>query len=138
MKMPVEDWDWSEHFHWSEFDDPESSEENSGLNMEPDFMENLFLLRKMANSPIVIHGAARGGYADGGHSTDSQHYLGLAADIHFPKLSYDRASQFIRSANFEGVGFYEHWKPMPGFHVDMGSRRARWVRTANGLYVSLT
>lgn len=138
MRMAKEDWEWSKYFSWSEFDDPHSTNPDSGLNMQPDFMSKLFELRDICKSPIVVHGPSRGGYADGGHATNSSHYLGLAADIHFPDLDYDKASNCIRRIGFNGVGFYEHWKPVPGFHIDMGNRRARWVRTMQGLYVSLT
>jgi len=136
--MAKEDWDWGPEFLWGEFNDPDSKDEDSGLNMQPDFMDKLLELRKLCGSRIVVHGTSRGGFADGGHADKSSHYLGLAADIHFPDLGVAFASNFIRKINFNGVGFYEHWKPMPGFHVDMGNRRARWLRTSKGLYVSLT
>jgi len=138
MRMPQEDWEWEEYFHWSEFDDPESDEENSGLNMQPDFMSKIMDLRVSCRSRIIVHGPQRGGFSCGGHAPNSAHYLGLAADIHFPDINYDSASNFIRKIGFQGVGFYEHWKPIPGFHIDMAVRRSRWCRTVNGLYVSLT
>ena len=79
--MKKEDWTWGPYFHWSEFDDPKSMEPDSGLNMDPKFMDKLFSLRKNIGTAIAVHGAARGGYASGGHAGGSAHYLGLAADI---------------------------------------------------------
>jgi uncharacterized protein YcbK (DUF882 family) len=136
--MKKEEWTWGPYFHWSEFDDPKSMEPDSGLNMDPKFMDKLFSLRESIGTPIAVHGAARGGYASGGHAVGSAHYLGLAADIHIPGIEINQQSNIIRDIGFDGVGFYEHWKPMPGFHVDMANRRARWIRTSDGLYVSLS
>ena len=133
--MEARHWRWGPELLPMEFEDPNSSEPDTGLYMDPDFMDKLYGLRKLIGSIIKI--TKNGGYSSDGHSSGSAHYMGLAADIKFPKERIDFVSNRIRECKFNGVGYYPNWN-MPGFHVDMASRVARWVRNKEGLYISLT
>ncbi len=134
-KLLPEEWMWGPEFLHEEFTDPHG-EPDSGLFMQPVFMNRLLALRRRVGHPIFIH--ANGGFSSKGHAEGSAHYIGLAADFHVPHCPPSRLARHIRSVNFDGVGFYERWKPMAGFHLDMAERRARWVRMESGEYVSLT
>lgn len=111
-------------------------DDDSGLCMRPEFMDRFHALRMLVGWPIIVH--FNGGYSTQGHATDSAHYLGLAADFHCHGVTSNRLSECIRKINFNGVGAYEHWTPIMGFHVDMRQRRARWIKTYSGKYISLT
>ena len=41
--------------------------------------------------------------------------------------------KFAEAAGFVGIGFYPHWIPKPGFHLDIRPNKARWgfLRSAN-------
>ena len=135
MKLKTSEWRWAPEFLHEEFVDPHGCPD-SGLYMRPEFMDRLFSLRRQIGHPIIVH--RNGGFSTIGHAENSAHYMGLAADFHAPDCPPGRLARYIRSLDFTGVGFYEHWSPMPGFHVDLAQRRARWVRIASGEYVSLT
>lgn len=143
-KMAPQDWSWGPEFHWSEFNDPRTEESDTGLYMNFELLDRLLVLRRNLDVPIVIttKWGLAGGFARDGHAAGSAHYRGQAADIMIPDFSVSLASRAIRDVNFSGVGFYEHWNPHPGFHLDVAPRaphdRARWLRTKDGLYVSLT
>lgn len=135
-KMRVEEWRWRPWFWHREFEDPMPLEEpDSGLYMQPEFMDMLERLRRSVGR-ILIHTAARGGFAAGGHEIGSAHYLGLAADFHCPDSTSSTVARAIRAAGFNGVGFYPEWAPMPGFHVDLADRTAGWTRW-KGEYIYL-
>jgi hypothetical protein len=134
QKMRASDWRWEPEFNPSEFVDPHGMPD-SGLYMQPVFMDRLLALRKLCRHPVVIH--RNGGFSSRGHAENSAHYFGLAADFHVLQCPPSRLGRFIKSLNFSGVGFYEHWN-CPGFHLDLAKRRARWVRTQSGEYVSLS
>ena len=134
-KLKREQWCWGPYFIVEEFNDPKSEEPDTGLYMRPVLMDKLLQLRHQVGR-IVVHTAARGGYAASGHAPDSLHLIGLAVNFHCPDLSVVNASNAIRDLEFSGVGFYPEWRPQPGWHLDMAVRRARWVRI-NGDYISL-
>jgi len=134
-KMDILDWRWEPEFLPHEFSGPITNTD-SGFHMQPEFLDKLLALRHLVGIPIVVN--PNGGFSTTGHAKNSAHYLGLAVDFRVPGCPIDRLSNFIRQMNFNGVGFYEHWKPDPGFHVDMAKRHARWIRTKDGKYVSLT
>lgn len=135
VKLKTSDWRWAPEFRHEEFVDPHGWPD-SGLYMQPEFMDRLLALRRMVGHPVMIH--RNGGFSTKGHAEGSAHYRGLAADFHVPDCPVSRLARYIRSLDFSGVGFYPEWKPEAGFHIDMAERRARWVRTAGGEYVSLT
>ena len=90
-------------------------------------------LREMVGRPIIIHNA----YATTGHSPNSQHYQGKAADIHIKGLSV--LDQYIAAEKinlFNGIGVYPFWNT-PGLHLDVRQKPARWGRNAAGIYVNL-
>jgi len=85
-------------------------------------------------------------FTKGGHSENSQHYLGRAADGHLIEFDKERSPNFFdvktmdeelkkllnkedktifeqaviaRLHGFTGVGMYPDWKPAPGLHLDI-------------------
>lgn len=86
----------------------------------------------------IIHCA----YEKSGHSPNSQHYLGNAADFHFENISTKEAYEIILEVlgeyqvkNFVGLGIYPDWYKK-GFHLDVRSFKARWARVDN-IYVDI-
>ena len=88
-----------------------------------------YALRCYAKQPIIIHCA----YELSGHMTDSQHYLGNAADWHFnsndPFFSQiDTVVSFLSDYGIfdkVGLGIYPAWNN-PGFHLDVRGHYSRW------------
>ncbi len=81
-------------------------------------------------SPCVIHCA----YETSGHSPNSQHYIGNAADFHFENIPASEAYRIItevlrefQAEGFVGLGVYPDWHK-PGFHLDVRGYKARWSR----------
>jgi len=79
-------------------------------------------------SPCIIHCA----YETSGHSVNSQHYTGNAADFHFENISAIKAFELILKVlkdyqmdEFVGLGVYPDWYK-PGFHLDVRGYKARW------------
>ena len=77
---------------------------------------------------IIIHC----GYELTGHSDNSQHYIGNAADFHFVGISLFRAYVLIVETIKElqvndkvGLGVYPDWNS-PGFHLDIRRKKSRW------------
>ncbi len=87
-------------------------------------------LRDKAACPIIIHCA----YDTSGHSPNSYHYKGSAADLHFKgNLTPLEQYCFISMVpGLNGVGWYPGWNN-PGWHVDLRPKPLRWVRE-NGVY----
>ncbi|HSA06131.1 MAG TPA: hypothetical protein P5556_03020 [Candidatus Gastranaerophilales bacterium] len=90
------------------------------------------------NSPCIIHCA----YETSGHSPNSQHYKGNAADFHFsnipPFKTYETIIKVLKDTqteNFVGLGVYPDWIN-PGFHLDARGEKARWSRI-NDVYKSI-
>ena len=82
-------------------------------------------------------------YAEDGHATNSQHYLGNAADLVLPGFSL--VDQMIIALKFDGVhglGLYPFWNT-PGLHIDIRglankySPDAQWIRSDKGVYEAL-
>lgn len=125
--MDSEFWDKIKHF---------DQEENWGdwRKVNPQLIINLDKLRELANKPIVIHCA----YATRGHSEHSQHYKGLAADLHIVGLN--AVDQFLlaeKSGLFTGIGIYPYWNN-PGLHLDIRDGAfKRWACNAAGVYTAL-
>ena len=77
---------------------------------------------------IVIHC----GYELTGHTENSQHYKGSAADFHIVGLSLFKAYVLIvetikdiQVSDKVGLGVYLGWNS-PGFHLDVRGSKARW------------
>ena len=51
---------------------------------------------------------------------NSQHFFGRAADVMLPGggLDHNHVTAAL-AAGFTGIGFYPHWKPWPGLHLDV-------------------
>jgi hypothetical protein len=86
-------------------------------------------IRHITGVPMIIHC----GWADGGHSTKSYHYTGMAVDFHFQQGKLSQLEQFMaicQVGGFGGIGFYPEWKPCPGWHLDLRPVKDRlfWVR----------
>ena len=76
-----------------------------------------------------------------GHTADSQHYAGLAVDLHFAGVSL--LDQFLAATRFPftGIGVYPYWNN-PGLHLDCRvltdtNMGARWWRDRDGQYKAL-
>ena len=89
-------------------------------------------LREEIGHPFVVHCA----YETGGHSPNSQHYLGNAVDFHIEGLSFpeaiermEEALERLQVADRVGFGIYPDWNN-PGFHLDVRNvgRKVRWGR----------
>lgn len=123
-------WKGVKHFSRDEWkDDPSKAAPELVLLMDK--------IRGFAGQPIIIHVC----WAKDGHSEKSYHYTGAAVDFHFESgtepISYWR--EFVMLSRFRdlgGIGFYPHWEPRPGWHVDIRNafRRRYWVRKKNGEY----
>lgn len=99
----------------------------------------LLILRRESGWPIVIHNAVE--YS--GHSENSQHYKGNAADWHFDTevplsdqvvVVQDILHRF-QLTNFVGMGIYPFWNS-PGFHTDARGCKARWGFDKEGNQIS--
>lgn len=139
-------WSEIEHFKPEEFDAkdiPGSGREKMSLSfvMALDKYHRLLSQHLGYDIAIVIH--QNGGYATGGHSSNSAHYKGKAADFHAVNkqtgLIIDWMDLWIvaeKCALFNGIGLYPGWHS-PGLHVDRGAPYRRWMRS-DGLYLPLT
>ena len=95
----------------------------------PELVLLLERIREVAKTAIHIHCT----WADGGHSTKSYHYTGLACDFHFASLT--PRSQYCLLREFReigGLGFYPTWNNV-GWHVDLRDGFLQWV-CRNGVY----
>jgi uncharacterized protein YcbK (DUF882 family) len=107
------------------------------LRVDPRLIDALEALRCLAGVAIVVHA----GYRCAAHNRavggvpNSEHTLGLAADIHIPGLNlqqmYDLASEVPQFAQ-GGIGAYDS----NFLHVDVRDHRARWARVS-GKYVGV-
>ena len=95
-------------------------------------------LRSLGPEAIIIHDGCRcaeHNVAVGGVK-DSEHLLGIAADLEIAGLSlqqmYERAEKVGAFRN-GGIGVYDH---QAFIHVDARGHRARWARV-NGAYLPI-
>jgi len=98
-------------------------------------LHKLDAVRDLAGLPIHIHVA----WDNDGHSPNSYHYRGMAADLHFASgLDHSRELEILETVGFGGIGFYPEWRPRPGFHVDIrAGNLVRWTRI-KGIYRYMT
>ena len=127
--MTKEEWKEIKWFSPQEaFGDPDK--------MSFDLLKRLDALREFCGNPIIIHYA----YATGGHSENSQHYLGNAADLHIEGTTLINQYLLSERFNFGGLGIYPEWND-PGLHCDVRRKGKeepynRWAKV-NGKYVFL-
>jgi uncharacterized protein YcbK (DUF882 family) len=107
------------------------------LNIKMRLVDALEKLRNLAGRAIVIHDGyrCRAHNQEVGGVTDSEHVLGMAADVEIPGLSlqemYELALQVPEFVH-GGVGVYDG-----GFlHVDVRLHASRWARV-KGQYVGI-
>lgn len=87
--------------------------------------------RDEIGAPVVIHCA----YETTGHSKNSQHAKGKAADLHVKGVSLLEAFDAAEKIGFTGIGVYPHWNN-PGLHLDIRDRKPiRWYQDENGEYI---
>ena len=75
---------------------------------------------------------------DGRHSKNSLHYSGKAADVRIGGrggINWNKVLQCAVTAGFTGIGYYPHWKPNRGMHLDIRAGGVKlWTRNAQGRY----
>jgi hypothetical protein len=130
------DWSKVKNFKEKEFTPPNYSGE---VDMNLGFVLKLDLFRSHVGSPITIH--ENGGFSVKGHSENSLHYSGLAADLHVTQAIGPR--DVIEQAllaykwTFLSIGIYPYWN-RPGLHLDdrsaIGKEKVVWFRDKGGLY----
>lgn len=112
--------------------------------MDPIFLFTLDNYRGVVGKPCALTSDAW--TAGTGHSKNSFHYLGRAADCRFldPKtkepLSLAEHVLIAMKAPFNGVGIYTWWPNGAGLHFDNRAENERkiWVSEKAGEYVNLT
>lgn len=112
----------SKYFKDNEFDDV--------AKMNPKLIEELDKLREWLGSPIVITSST-----GGVHEVNSQHYLGNAVDVVFPKSkkSLRAIYEHCLKMSWMGIGVYPNWKylgkEVGGLHLDLRNTnvRAQWM-----------
>lgn len=128
--MTEEQWEQLKYF---------SPEENWGspCKMSFELLKKLDALREFVSRRIIIHC----GYSRGGHTKDSQHYLGKAVDFHIENTSLINQYLVAERFMFTGIGVYPDWNN-PGLHCDVRYKskeqpQDRWAKL-NKKYVPLT
>ena len=107
------------------------------LRIESGLLDALEQLRTLAGKEIVVHDGYRcpAHNQEVGGVTDSEHTLGMAADVAIPSLSLQEMYELaLRVPTFlkGGIGVYDG-----GFvHVDIRTHQARWARV-RGQYVGI-
>jgi hypothetical protein len=99
--------------------------------MQEDTLIALVKFRIAIDTPIVITSSTAGA-----HASKSQHPLGKAVDLVFPKYT-GKLFDLIKIAEkcgFTGIGIYPHWhyngKQLGGLHLDTRLNVARWMGVA--------
>ncbi len=125
--------DLSEHFSKSEL----ACHCCGQLKIESGLVEALEQLRSLAGKEVVVHDAYRcpAHNQQVGGVSDSEHTLGMAADVSIPGLTlqemYELALQVLAFLK-GGIGVYDG-----GFvHVDIRLHQSRWARV-RGQYVGI-
>ncbi len=100
-----------------------------------ELIQKLDIIREEMGYPIILHCT----YEKSGHTKNSYHYKGMAADFHF-KTELDFLKQInillsvIKKFKTYGLGAYFDWKHK-GFHFDIRKNKiSKWVRI-NGRYI---
>ncbi len=143
--MTIMNWNDIEHFQPHEFDArglPGSGEDSFSIELAGKLDRFHEALSEHTGDAVAIIIHANGGYAVKGHSKNSKHYTGCAADLHaIHRKSRSPVSvidQFLVAEKLEcfgGIGLYPQWRH-PGLHLDIGRKGRRWV-SADGQYLGL-
>ena len=119
----------------AEFDD--SHGVNKGKDMDMETVHRLDSLRGWVACPIII----TAGYDSQGHSSDSYHYKGKAADIIVcTDMTMRQQWDYIRISGFAGIGVYPDWKYKDfrgGWHCDSRDIPQLWREVSKGKYFYL-
>jgi len=110
---------------------------------DPEKMSGLLLLvllaiREIVNEPFYIYC----GYSTTGHVDGSFHYkvpclavdFGTKSDIWNAYCDINTTIINLQLEKSIGLGAYPHWKPYPGFHLDIRGWLARWAKLKRSEY----
>lgn len=132
--------DWSDIKYFTE-EEFRPADYDGDFNMGMGFLLKLDTLRSQIDSPVVIH--KNGGFAVKGHSRNSLHYRGLAADLHIGAGNSTRPRDALQQAilaykwSFLSIGIYPFWNS-PGLHLDdrtaIGLPKTVWFQDRAGIY----
>lgn len=105
-------------------------DECGSTNMDWEFMQLAYRLRRIIG-PMVIHC----GYSRNGHAPKSYHYSGQAIDFHAPESNFRITMAAIDHLGFGGCGWYPCWNHK-GFHIDNRPHDIyqRWISPRSGEY----
>ena len=84
------------------------------LDVQTTFAKKLYPNRKVS---CIIHTIV-----NGTHSENSQHYLGLAVDIHYRSLTLIEQIMLSLMFGWSAIGFYPTWQNR-GLHLDLRERK---------------
>jgi hypothetical protein len=136
--------DWNDIKYFSE-DDFRPVGFKGGFNMGTGFLLKLDILGSQIGCPIMVH--KNGGFAVSGHSRNSLHYMGLAADVNICDASgapMDVVQQalLVYKWTFLSIGIYSCWDSLdepghlPGLHLDdrtaIGQPKKVWFQGPAG------
>jgi len=130
----MKNWKDIRWFEPHEFDDRYNK--HKGVDMDMEVVERLEMLRDWIKEPVII----TAGFDSEGHSPNSYHYKGMAADfIIKTKLSLREQWKYIRILGFSGIGIYPEWRITDtpyrgGWHLDTGDDDIRpqiWRKEGN-------
>lgn len=83
-------------------------------------LKKLDKFREQLGERIIVSPAKGSMFLNNERENNSQHFLGKAIDIMLPDTTdWERAYTIAKNVGFTGIGFYPHWKPYKGFHVDV-------------------
>jgi len=101
-----------DHFKLSEF-------RGEHLFLSVGLLTKLDEFRERLGEPVMVS-PAKGSMMRWNAPNNSQHKYGRAIDVMLPKtVDFARAFKIAKEVGFTGIGFYPHWRPFPGFHVDV-------------------
>ena len=128
-------WNDVKWFKAEEFDD--RYKKNLGKDMDMETVHRLDSLRGWVACPIIV----TAGFDSQGHSTDSYHYKGKAADIIIcTDMTMRQQWDYIRISGFAGIGVYPDWKYKDfkgGWHCDSRDVPQLWREVSKGEYFYL-
>ncbi len=118
------DWDGIKYFKEEEFRPPGYK---AGFTVGMGFLLKLDILRSQIGLPITVH--KNGGFAVSGHSKNSLHYMGLAADVNISDangavMDIVHQALLVYKWTFLSIGIYNCWDSLggsghlPGLHLD--------------------
>jgi len=128
---------WGDVRWFTDADFDDSHGVNKGKDMDMETVHRLDSLRGWVGCPIII----TAGYDSQGHSSDSYHYKGKAADIIVcTDMTMRQQWDYIRISGFAGIGVYPDWKYKDfrgGWHCDSRDIPQLWREVSKGKYFYL-